>query len=172
MMKREWIHTILAFGLALTLMLVMPAFIGMRLTFFAPFLIIQYYKRPLVGSVWFSMVCGVIMDLMASQQWFGMWALNYSLTTLILYRLRHRFFSDSVSTVPLMTAFFGIFSTCIQFFLLLVFERGVTLDLHGFVTDLFLMPVLDGVYAYVFFIAPGIFMPRLKKREYFMERGK
>ena len=112
------------------------------------------------------------MDLLAAHQRFGLWGVNYCMTTYLLYRYKHQFFSDSISTIPLMTAFFGIVSTCIQAFLLIVFEGGIHIDLAGAVTDFVFMPFFDGIYAYLFFILPGIFMPKATKREYFFNSSK
>ncbi len=133
-----------------------------------PVLVITYYKKNLVTSLWLSFLCGTIVDLLASNQHLGLYALNYCLTTIVIFFQRRHFFADRLSTIPIMTFLFSFLSTLLQMILLFLFDKPVPISLSLLETDLLLMPLADSLYAFcVFTLLP--FMPRQSNREYFFK---
>lgn len=112
------------------------------------------------------------MDLFSSYDRLGVWALNYTLITCVLYRQRENFFSDSLSTLPLMTIFFSVISSLVQFILLFPFDQKIVLTLLSSLHDFIIMPMADGVYAFTVFILPSILFgkPRRKGKDYFLAK--
>jgi rod shape-determining protein MreD len=148
---------IVLFFMALIPALLAPAiFPSLKLTFFAPFLVLVYYKKSYLSSMWIALFCGLIMDIFSSQARFGLYAVNYCVTTWFLFRQKRHFFEDSVSTLPIMTYFFAVISSLVQVLLLSIFVKSMHLTLVWVGTDLIMMPILDAIYAFVWFTLPRI----------------
>lgn len=139
------------------------------LSYFAPFLIVLYYQKPFLISLWGSLLCGLIIDLLSSKTPLGFYALNYTLATSLLYHHRQNFFGDSLSTLPVMVFFFASLSSLMQTGLMYVFEKQFALSWHWVANDLIVMPAYEGAFAFILFILPWRLLgkqPR-KGREYF-----
>ena len=145
---------------------------SMRLQFFSAFLVIAFYKKTLVKCLWFALICGLIIDLLSTQPRLGIYALGYSLTTILLYSQRRHFFADSLSTLPLMCVFFSILSTVFMIFLNYFMEFNMTLSWGWILTDLLIMPFADGLFAFICFILPPLLLGKRPKRgrDYFLTR--
>jgi rod shape-determining protein MreD len=164
------IRLYLAFFTALACAIALPAlFPSWKLTFFAPFIIITYYKKPFSACLWLALASGLAMDLLSDQRHLGIHALNYCLTTCILYSQKNNFFEESLSTLPIMTFLFALISTIIQIPLYSLFEKKLPLSGQWLLTDLLLFPLLDAVYGFAAFRLIPFFLPRSPKREYFMD---
>lgn len=144
-----------------------------RLFFFAPFLVILYYRKSYLFCLWSALFCGLAFDLLVSDTRFGFHAIAYCLTTGILYGQRRNFFADSISTMPLMTFFFSFLATAIQAILLYIFEQRVEFSWRWAFTDLICMPAYDALFAFTWFILPAICFGRRPRRgsDYFMNRA-
>ena len=118
-----------------------------HLLFFAPYLVLVFYKRSRFVSLWCAIGCGLVIDLLSSSPHFGLTALNYTLASWILYGQTLNFFEDKVFTLPLMTAFFAILSTIISVTIAFFFAEPIHLSLHWLLTDLIAMPLFDALYA-------------------------
>lgn len=165
---------ILLFFFVLSLNLLLPALLPLgHLTYFAPFLILLYYRKPLSTCLWCSLLCGLVLDLSTSQYRLGLHAFNYSLTTGILYHQKRNFFEDGPSTLPLVTFFFSSLSTGIQMILLSIFIGGISPSWNWVGTDLIIMPACDALYAFLCFTFPWLWWTQRTRRsgeEYFMRR--
>ncbi|NGX58738.1 MAG: hypothetical protein K940chlam3_01646 [Chlamydiae bacterium] len=148
-----------------------PWFPQWKLTYFAPFLVITFYKKPLETCLWLGLISGLIMDLLSSQHHLGIHALNYCLTISLLYSQKQYFFEDSLSTIPIMTFFFAVISTILQVPLYALFEKGIPLSQDWIIKDLLVMPLIDALYGFIWFTLPAIFLPRNPKREYFLDES-
>ncbi len=141
----------LVFWICLTLVLFVPIFVPYaRLTYFATFLVISYYQRDFNRSMWLSFGCGVVMDLLTPLPRFGLYALNYCMTTLLLYSKKRHFFEDSLTTLPFMVFFFSIISTLVQVCLLTIFGEGLPLSWGWVLTDLVFFSLIDAAYTIPF----------------------
>lgn len=142
---------------------------SLRLFYLAPFLIALYYQKNFLVSLWGSFLCGLLLDLLSVGTHFGLYALNYTLTTFFLFVQRKNFFGDSFSTLPLMVFFFSTVSSFLQAIFLYLFEREIFFSWQWIISDLFLMPLFDASYAFVCFIVPFYLFekPPRKGKEYF-----
>ncbi len=160
----------IAFGVSLILMLTLPSLVPqLRLSFFAPVLIMACYQKSLRSCICLAFLCGILLDLLSAHPHFGLYALNYSLTILMLYPQRRNFFADNLSTLPIMTYFFAILSTLVMAVLLYSLEMKNIMSAKFLLTDLVLMPAADACYAFLCFILPGLITgkPRRRGKDYF-----
>lgn len=167
----EYKSITLAFLAALIPTLFFPScFSNVPLTFFAPFLAIVYYQKSYLVSLWASLLCGFILDLLAVNTQMGLHAIGYCLTTALLYKQRRHFFADSISTLPLMTFFFASLSTVWQLVLMYTLRQDIPLYWDWIITDLIYMPALDALYAFCCFNLLAISFGRRQRRgkEYFL----
>jgi rod shape-determining protein MreD len=161
----------LVFFAALLLLLVMPTVYPKgRLLFFAPFLIIVFYQKGYVGALWYSFFCGMIVDILSSNPFIGTNSFSYCITTAILYSQRRHFFSDSITTMPLMTYFFAILTTMISLIFEYMFQNEPLITPYWLYTDLLLMPLFDSIYAFTLFILPAFALgkPQRRSKDYFL----
>lgn len=162
----------LLFFFSLLLTLTIPSLFPLiKLSFFAPFLIICMYKESLSTTLCFGLCCGLILDLLSSYPRLGMHALNFCLIILLLYPQKRYFFADSLTTLPIMTFLFTSLSTLIIAFLTYSFESNRLLSWKWAATDLLIMPAVDAAYAYSCFILPGLIFgkPRRRGKDYFLQ---
>ncbi len=157
-----------SFLIAFLAMLFSPLYFPhLHLLFFAPYLVTCFYKQSRYSVLWKSLGCGLIIDLFSSTPLFGATTLNYCVTSLLLYRQRRNFFEDQTLTLPLMTFLFSSISSIITALLYLVFASKYTFSLRWIVTDLFEMPILDALYALVFFAIPFQLTAKLTKMKWY-----
>jgi rod shape-determining protein MreD len=162
----------LVFAVTLFSVLCLPAlFPSWRLIFFAPFLVILYYQKSYLSCLWISLSCGLLLDLLSAHERIGLHAVDYCLTTFILYKQRRHFFADSLTTLPIMTYLFSAISTLLQLGLIYIFQYKVQLSWEWVFTDLIYMPAMDALYAFVCFIFPAAIFGKRQRRgkEYFMD---
>ena len=153
--------------LALSVPVLLPSF---RILFFAPYLIIICYQKPYISCLWSALLCGIIIDLFSSPSRFGLQALNYCLTTGILWKQKRHFFADRLSTLPVMTYLFGLLSTCIQAIFTPTFTVETSLSWTWIASDLICMPMLDAAYGFTLFILPHLVFgkPQRRGKDYFL----
>ncbi len=149
-----------------------PLFPSLRLMFFAPFLIIALYQKPLKSCLWLAFWCGFLLDIFSSNGRLGLYALDFCLTVLILYPQRRHFFADSISTLPMITFCFSMLSTLMMALLLYSVESYNVFSWVWVVTDLFYISMMDALYAFCCFILPALVLnkPRRRGKDYFLNR--
>lgn len=163
----------LTFIFCLALTLTAPSlFPYIRLSFFAPFLIIACYKNPLPSCLWIALICGLVIDLLSSHTRLGIHALTFCITLIILYPQKRNFFSDSLTTLPIMTFLFAAISSIITAMMLYSLEMHHVVSWHWVLTDLILMPAADAVYAFCCFILPALLFgkPIRRGKDYFLSQ--
>lgn len=128
-------------------------FPGTHLLFFAPFLIVTFYKCSLIQSLWLAAGTGLLVDFFSSS-FFGNSACIYTIASYILYRQNRHFFEDKVSTLSLMTTLFSLLASVLQFIFNMLFDLRPLLSFSFLLTDFIIMPLIDGAYAYLFFLLP------------------
>jgi rod shape-determining protein MreD len=153
------------FFLALFVALFRTAFLPhLHLMAFAPFLAIVYQRKRFAASLWYALISGFIIDLFTSEFRLGIFALNYLLTTLLVYRQKRYFFGDKSLSLFLFTALISSVSSTLQLLLFTLFAKKVELSGKLIVCDLILMPLLDAVYAFLWFTCPMKLYTHLQKR--------
>lgn len=150
-----------AFSLAMFLPLFFPS---LYLLFFAPFLVLSFYRYPLSSCLWQALICGFIIDLLSSQTRLGTYAVNYCLATLCLYRYQFHFFEDRLSTLPLMTFCFTCLTTVIQAGLFYMTDKLFFVSWDWLKNDLFLSPFQNALYASCAFSLPIVILSHMRKR--------
>ena len=74
-------------------------------------LVISFYSQPYLRSIWIALGTGLFLDLLGNHEPFGLYALLTTVTTLLLHRFKMRFFEESLTTLPLLSALYSaIFS--------------------------------------------------------------
>lgn len=162
----------LIFLICLLLTLFSPTLVPqLRLTFFAPFLIMACYQKTLLSSLWLAVMCGLILDLLVAHSHFGLCALDFCLTIALIYPQRRNFFADSLGTLPAMTFFFASISALIMGVLLYNVEMENVFSWPWVLTDLVLMPMGDAGYAFICFILPALLFGKQRRRgkDYFLQ---
>lgn len=131
-----------------------------RLWGFAPFLALLFYRSSFLHALWGAFFCGLVVDCFSSQFSFGLFTLLHVLIVPLLYKQKKHFFEDK----PLAFSLYSVLiASCLSAFLLL-FDRQFPLSLKLFFSDLILMPALEGLYAFIWFICPSRLYSFSKKR--------
>ncbi len=136
-------------------------FPNLKITYFAPFLVLLFYQRSLLATLWISSLIGLSLDLVSSYSLLGMYAVNYCVTTLLLYHLKRLLFQDQLSTVPLLSFLFGIISTLIEVIILTLSHVTLSLSFGWFISDLIIMPFCDALFAFIGFVLPIFLLSHL-----------
>jgi len=153
------------FGLALFFTLFTTVFFPkIPLFTFSPFFALLYYRRSLATALWIATLSGLMIDLLTSEFRLGIHAWDACITTLLLYKQKKHFFEDKPLALSLFTILISATSTLMQWLLIATFDRSLPLSGKGIVTDLFLMPIVDGAYAFFAFTCPMQLFVYIKKR--------
>lgn len=167
-------NLILCFFAALLMTLFHSAFhTSWAFCYFAPFLVIVFYQKPLRTALWISLGCGLLLDSLSSHPKFGLHATAFVMTASLLYGQKKRFFADHLSTLPIMTFFYSLISTCILISLHGICEKSFPVSKVGLFTDCIAMALADGILAFGYYILPFILLGKTPRRgkDYFEGRG-
>jgi rod shape-determining protein MreD len=129
---------------------------------FAPFLSLSILRCKMTKALWLSALAGILMDLVSNDP-IGIHALNYVLVSAFLFRFKKHFLYDEPFHFSLFSALVSSVSTGLQLMLLFLFDRKVPIDGKWTLLDLIGMPVIDGLFAFVWFAAPLSLLQQLKK---------
>lgn len=149
------INTSIAFWLALVSALFAPSFFPhCPLYYFAPYLVLCFYKFSKFRVLVRACFCALFLDLLSSHAHFGITPLNFCCVSLLLFSQKHHFFADKLSTLPLLTFLFSFLSTLFSLTLLSFQKKVFLFHGSGCVTDLLLLPLLDAAYSLIVFSLP------------------
>jgi rod shape-determining protein MreD len=129
---------------------------------FSPFLALVMMRCELGKALWLSALAGAVVDLLSDDP-IGLHALNYALVAALLFKIKKHFSHDQPFHLSLYTAFVSSLSTALQLLLLFLFDRRVPFDGRWFFADLVGMPVIDALYAFVWFAAPLSLFDKVKR---------
>lgn len=117
------------------------------------------------------MGCGLIMDLLYAQDRFGPYTISFVGAAMLVYPQKRNFFADNLMTLPIMTFLYSLGIATLQFLYVKGFERSVHISMSWAVIDLILLPILDGLVAFLLFVAPSLLLGRKRRsgEEYFAE---
>ena len=147
----------IAFCLAFVATLAQSAlFPSLNFMTFAPFLVLSIVYLNFPKSLWLAFLAGIIIDLFSSGH-MGLYALCYCLTTALLYRQKRNFIDEKPLNLALFTALISFVSTIVLILLLFIFDRRAAFSGQWAFIDLWTMPLLDALYAFVWFYCPFIF---------------
>ncbi|HSX10948.1 MAG TPA: rod shape-determining protein MreD [Chlamydiales bacterium] len=144
----------IAFFLAFTALVLQGVVVPrLALLAFAPFLALVIMKCHHPRALWLSLIAGACVDLVSDDP-MGLHALNYTLITALLFQFRKHFLYDHPLHLSLFTGLISVLSTILQLVLLFLFDRRVPFEGKWVFADLIGMPVIDALYAFVWFAAP------------------
>jgi hypothetical protein len=149
--------------LAMTLPLLFPFY---HLVYFAPFIILCFYRSSKINALQWSLACGLFVDLFSADTRIGTYAINYVAVSFFLYRYQFHFFEDRFSTLPLMTFIFTALSMILQTVIFFISGKVFSLSWEWFISDLLAIPLQTALYAWVAFILPQSLFISLKRRYY------
>lgn len=160
----------IAFLITLFITVLLPVWFPIwNVQLFPSFLVILMYKRGLLVCLWCACACGLLLDLMSSTSHLGLIATSYAAAVAVLHRQRYIFFSDRISTLPLMTFFFSMLATIFLVGASYLFESRFPLSWNWAFTDLIVMPAVDAFCGFVLFVVPSLVFgrPQLRGKDYF-----
>ncbi len=154
-----------AFFLALLLSISLDALMpNLPLMAFTPFVALASLRYPLLKALWLTLIAGLCLDLLSSGERLGLFMSAYLLTVLLVSRYRTHFFENKILTFSLYCAMISSLTTLwIALFFSMV-EPRVNLNLPFVATDLLLLPCLDGLVGFLFFIFPHSVFLYIRKK--------
>lgn len=129
---------------------------------FSPFLALVILRQKLNQALTLSLLAGMIMDLISNDP-MGVHALNYVIVTALLFKVRKHFLHDEPFHLSVFTAIVSSVSTVLALVLLFLFDRRVPIEGKWFLEGFVGMPVIDGLYAFVWFAAPLSLFSKITK---------
>lgn len=146
-------------------------FSTLRLIAFAPFFAILFVRKPYLFSLWTACLCGLLVDLCNTDIRFGLFSLGYLLTTVFAHRIKSRFFETSPLSICVYTSIISALFSVIQCILMPLFHETLSLSMRVLITSCILMPLVDALYALIWFICPmwayQFFIRKKEKRTLF-----
>lgn len=145
-------------------LLIHPLFPGCHFFAFSPLVVFYLIHTPLITTLWASVGLGLLADIVSSSH-MGVNALNFFLTSFLLYRQRKHFIKDNPYNLSLFTSLYSIVWTILYAVLIFLFDRRILIHGKWLITDLFIMPALDGLYAYICFTLPFALLDKMRARK-------
>lgn len=131
-------------------------------------LVAALYKLTWTRFLWFCFASGSILDLFSADFPLGFYGAVFLMTGGIIGSLKRHFFSDHLTTLPLMTFFTSLLQGLIAVTLSPIFDLAPRITPAWFLTDLILMPAFDGTIAFILFLLlPQLFRFRSRRRQEF-----
>jgi rod shape-determining protein MreD len=131
---------------------------------FAPFLAIAFYRAPFIKALWISCGSGLLLDLFSSEFRFGVQALTLALTTALLFHQKRHFFEEKPIAFSLLTAAISSVATLLQLLFIPLFDRGISFSPLSFLTDVIVLPLVDGLFGFLWFTCPMRLYIYIKKK--------
>jgi len=135
-----------------------------KLIYFAPLIIFLFYNISFISILWLAALVGFLQDLFSSN-FLGLNAISYLVVSIFLYREK-KYFNDKPINLSIFTYVFSMIFSILSPILLFVFDKKISLSITWIITDIVLYPMLDGIYAFVFFAMPIVFFEYLRKIGY------
>jgi len=140
--------SVLCFIASLLLAIVVPWMTNQQFHYIIAPLVMLMYNSTLLFTLWFALLGGLALDALTLSPRLGFLALTYLVSCRLLYPYRLYFFKDSKITLPVMTFFFSLLASLLEFGMALFFAIPVqALRLW----DLLLGPIYDVAFALVVF---------------------
>lgn len=140
-----------------------PLFPALKIFSYSPLLVLLITHTHLSFALWMAFIFGSLTDFLSTTP-MGLHAVNFCLTTLLLFRQRRHFFADNPYNLSLFSALFSFNATLLYALLFFIFDRRVLLSGKWVLTDLLFLPAIDGLYAFIWFTLPFAVWEKLQKR--------
>lgn len=155
----------LAIGLSFQIML--P---NLRLVYFAPAFIYLLYSRKEANSLIFCLLIGVISDLFSAYTPFGLYVLVYLLAYHTLRVIKHFFFFEELISLPILSYIFSMITTLYLGIFIQSSSKLSLFSLSWIFSDLFLYPLIDALYAFLFHAIPLHYLVRIHRKIHLSRR--
>lgn len=168
---RLWPYILFSLAMVLFSPVLLPSF---RLLFFVPCIVVLLYQKPLFSCLWMSFGFGLLLDLLSADNFLGLHVTSYCATTALMYPQKKHFFADTLSTLPILTVITSLSITLFQSVIVYIFQKSVTLGAAWAFTNLVIMPLLDGVYAFTVFLVPSLIFGKRRRygSDFFMRSSR
>lgn len=123
---------------------------------FTAFFALLYLRTSLAASLWISLGCGLLLDLINSDLRFGFYALNTCLTTLLLHRQKKHFFEEKLHSICLLTGLISASMTILQWIFYCTTQLECHLSWKLFFIDFMLLPICDAFAVFLWIYLPVI----------------
>jgi hypothetical protein len=128
-------------------------------------------RFPLPYALWIGAGIGLLIDAASPSIPFGFFAINYTLSALVVFRYKKFFSEEKILIFPIYAILFSFISTFIHFILYGLIDLQLKLNFFTLLTDLILMPIFDGVYAFLFVFGPiALYRHLLSKKQILVYR--
>lgn len=155
---------VFAFLLATSALLLQGVLVpGISLFAYAPWIALVTLKRPLIRALWLSAAGGLCLDLLSDHP-FGIHALAFAATSMVLFRLRKHFSAEDPLHLGLYSSLVSFVGTLTILFLLFLFDRRVPFAGIWIFGDLIAMPIVDGIYAAIWFAGPLALFVKMRRQ--------
>jgi hypothetical protein len=133
------------------------------LTFFSPCCVIALYRFSTLKSVFFSFFLGFCIDLLTLTPTSGLYAISLTCASYLLTPLTRYFFSDNITTLPLMTVLFSASATAITGFIQVLSHTPFYHPVLWMQYDLAIYPLIDGAFSFITIQLPFLIQKKLLK---------
>lgn len=103
------------------------------------------------------------MDLLSSQFKFGLIALTHTVACLLLYGQKKHFFEEKATAISLYSVLISGFLSLFILIFSSLSEKQITITAPVLLSNLIVMPFLDGLYTFIGFALPTSFYFILKR---------
>lgn len=121
---------------------------------FAPFLALLVIRKNLLSTLWIAAWAGLTLDLLSSNIRFGLYAVSFLVTGLIIFKLKNLFFDEKPLALAVFSSIVAFIFTLIELSLISSFGRPPPFTLKGLSFDLLILPLLDGIFSFFWFSLP------------------
>jgi len=135
--------------------------LNMKLIYFAPLLIFLFYRLSYISILWISIFLGLFQDVFSSN-FFGINALAYFFSSLFSYNQK-KIFNDKPINLSIFTMLFSLIYSFLLPILFFMLDKKVGLSIKWLITDMIIFPMIDGIYAFLFFAFPIWLFDKLRK---------
>ena len=140
-------------------------FPSIRLAPFAPFLVICFYRTPFRKCLTLAFASGLLIDLLSTQFRFGLFGVIHLLTAALLYGQKKHFFEDKPLPFCLYSALTSAFLSGLSLLAAKFSSMEMAISFPVLLSDLIFMPLIDGLYAFLWFICPVALYSLVKKQK-------
>ncbi len=148
----------IAFFLSLAATFFFPAFFPkLKIMPFSPLCVLALARLSPFGGLLLSTIAGLGIDLLSGSP-FGVYAIAHFLTACALVRYKYLFFLTKPLSFVLNTA---LFSALVSLLLFIFFP--FPLSFKRLLSEGIIMPLLDGVFGFCWFICPEFLYTKIKR---------
>lgn len=129
-------------------------FPSIRLAPLAPFLVVCFYRLPFRQCLTLAFVSGLLIDLLSTQFRFGLFGVIHLLASALLYGQKKHFFEDRPLPFCLYTSLTSTFLSGLSLLAAKFSSMEMAISFPVLLSDLVFMPLIDGLYAFLWFVCP------------------